>query len=117
MRVTMGNEPIQHCTPPLTNSSIFSRQYDGISVYSPPSVCSLEYPTLSVVHGDLHISSCTAEHTFGKQTGLSNAVVGETAEFSVISRDAFGNIRHVLVTSRLGFLTSLDACDSFTLER
>lgn len=92
MRVMVGGESVQHCTPPLSNSSVLTREYDGMSVYSPPSVCSLDYPTLTVVHGDVHDTSCTAEELEGEE-GLSAAVVGETAKFSVVSRDAFGNIR------------------------
>ena len=89
MQVNIGGEPVKHCTPPLSNSSLFHREYDGITVYAAPLRCSLDYPTLIVVHGDLHTSSCTAR---GK--GLSAAVVGEPANFEVISRDAFGNIRY-----------------------
>ncbi|CAN0406202.1 unnamed protein product, partial [Scytosiphon promiscuus] len=37
MQVTVGGEAIQHCTPPLSNSSVLSREYDGMSEYSPPS--------------------------------------------------------------------------------
>lgn len=92
MRVTVAGEPVRHCTPPLSNSSVLSREYDGITVYSPPSICSLDYPTLTVIHGDLHESSCTAEET-GNEAGLSAARVGRMASFSVVSRDAFGNIR------------------------
>lgn len=92
MRVTIGGEPVQHCTPPLSNSSVLRREYDGISVYSPPSVCSLDYPTLTIVHGDLHEASCTASES-ADETGLSAAKVGEISSFSVVSRDAFGNIR------------------------
>lgn len=94
IRVKIGGEPVQHCTPPLSNSSVFSRQYDGMSVYYPPSMCSLESPTLNIVHGDLHDSSCTAQELEEREQGLSAAVVGKAAEFSVISRDAFGNIRY-----------------------
>lgn len=96
MQVTIGGEPVQHCTPPLSKASVLTREYDGITPYSPPSVCSLEYPTLTVVHGDLHGSSCTAEESHGEE-GLATAVVGQTAAFSVISRDAFGNIRYHVV--------------------
>lgn len=92
MQVTIGGEMVQHCTPPMSNSTALARQYDGISVYSPPSVCSLGYPALSVVHGDLHTSSCTAQEPSG-ETGLSAAVVGAPAKFEVVARDAFGNIR------------------------
>lgn len=93
MQVMVGGEPVQHCTPPLSNTSVLGREYDGMSVYSPPSVCSLAYPTLAVVHGDLHTSSCTAEE-WSNEEGLSAATVGSPAQFSVVSRDAFGNIRY-----------------------
>lgn len=94
MQVTMGGEGIQHCTPPLSNDSVLTREYDGMSVYSPPSVCSLDYPTLTVVHGDLHTASCTAEEVANSgDEGLSKAVVGVPAKFQVVARDAFGNIR------------------------
>ncbi|CAM9800578.1 unnamed protein product [Ectocarpus sp. 6 AP-2014] len=96
MRVTIGGEAVQHCTPPVnsTTTSVLSREYDGISVYSPPSGCSLDYPTLTVVHGDLHTPSCTAEEVANSgDEGLSKAVVGVPANFQVVSRDAFGNIR------------------------
>lgn len=99
MRVTIGGEAVQHCTPPINSSttSVLSREYDGISVYSPPSGCSLDYPTLTVVHGDLHTPSCTAEEVANSgDEGLSKAVVGIPANFQVISRDAFGNIRFVI---------------------
>lgn len=93
MQVTIGGEAVQHCTPPMSNSSVLAREYDGISVYSPPAVCSLGYPGLSVVHGDLHTPSCTAQERSG-ETGLSAAVVGAPAKFQVVARDAFGNIRY-----------------------
>lgn len=95
MQVTVGGEAVQHCTPPLSNvTSVFSREYDGISVYTPPLVCSLDYPTLTVVHGDLHNPSCTAEEVANSgDAGLSAAVVGTPATFQVVARDAFGNIR------------------------
>lgn len=92
MQVTIGGEAVQHCTPPMSNSTVLGREYDGISVYSPPSVCSLGYPAFYVVHGDLHTSSCTAQEPSG-ETGLSAAVVGAPAKFEVVARDAFGNIR------------------------
>lgn len=92
MQVAIGGEAVQHCTPPLSNSSLLSREYDGISVYSPPSICSLDYPILTVVHGDLHTSSCTAEELPGDK-GLSATTVGLPAKFQVVARDAFGNIR------------------------
>lgn len=95
MQVTIGGEAIHHCTPPLSNTtSVLTREYNGISVYSPPSVCSLAYPTLTVVHGDLHTASCTAEEVANSgDTGLSAAIVGAPANFQVVARDAFGNIR------------------------
>lgn len=99
MHATLGGEAVQHCTPALSNSSVVSREYDGISVYSPPSVCSLNNPALTVVHGDLHTTSCTAEELYGEE-GLSAAVVGEPARFQVVARDAFGNIR--FVENRIG---------------
>lgn len=97
MQVTVGGEAVQHCTPPLSNvTSVLRREYDGRSVYSPPSVCSLDYPTLTVVHGDLHTASCTAEEVaYSGDTGLSATVVGALAKFQVVARDEFGNIRLV----------------------
>lgn len=94
MQVTVGGEMVQHCTPAPadTSTNVLNREYDGVSVYSPPSDCSLAYPSLAVVHGDLHTASCTAEEDTG-DTGLSAAVVGEPATFRVVARDAFGNIR------------------------
>lgn len=92
MQVNVGGEAIQHCTPALSNSSVLGREYNGVSVYSPPSVCSLNFPSLTVVHGDLHLSSCTAQE-LGNEKGLSAAVVGAPAKFEVVARDAFGNIR------------------------
>ncbi|CAM9398051.1 unnamed protein product, partial [Hapterophycus canaliculatus] len=103
MQVTIGGEAVQHCTPPLSNDSVLSREYDGMSVYSPPPVCSLDYPTLTVVHGDLHTASCTAEEVANSgDEGLSAAVVGAPARFHVVARDAFGNIRTGDSTTHFG---------------
>lgn len=93
MQVTVAGEAVQHCTSDTT-TSVLTREYNGESVYSPPSTCSLGYPALTVVHGDLHTASCTAEEDEGdNDTGLSSAVVGVPATFRVVARDAFGNIR------------------------
>lgn len=97
MQVTVGGETVQHCAPAASDTvtSVLSREYDGTTVYSPPSYCSPAFPTLTVVHGDLHTPSCTAEEVAGAgDTGLSAAVVGEPATFRVVARDAFGNIRY-----------------------
>lgn len=99
MQVTVGGEAVQHCTPSpsdTVDTSVLSREYDGMTVYSPPVYCSLVYPTLTVVHGDLHTASCTAEEASG-DTGLSAAVVGAPATFRVVARDAFGNIRYIYI--------------------
>lgn len=102
MQVAIGGEAVQHCTPPLSNSSVLSREYDGVSVYSPPSVCSLDHPSLTVVHGDLHTASCTAEGLANSgDEGLSAAVVGVPAKFQVVARDAFGNIRFAIPGTHL----------------
>ena len=96
MQVTVGGEGVQHCVnaPSDTTLAVLSREYDGMSVYAPPAGCSLAYPALTIVHGDLHTPSCTAEeHVDSGETGLSAAVVGAPAQFTVIARDAFGNIR------------------------
>lgn len=96
MQVTVGGEAVQHCTPApsAASAAVLGREYDGMSVYSPPADCSLTFPTLTVVHGDLHAASCTAEEDIG-DTGLSAAIVGVPSTFRVVARDAFGNIRHV----------------------
>lgn len=96
MQVTVGGEPVQNCLPtdPSSNPAVLDREYDGITVYSPPAGCSLAFRSLTVVHGDLHTPSCTAEEDAG-DTGLSAAVVGEPATFRVVARDAFGNIRYI----------------------
>lgn len=94
MQVTVGGEPVQNCLPTADpTASVLDREYDGMTVYSPPTECSLQFRDLTVVHGDLHTPSCTAEEDTA-DTGLSAAEVGVTAKFRVVARDAFGNIRY-----------------------
>ncbi len=96
MQVTVGGEAVQHCieAPSDATLAVLSREYDGVSVYTAPDGCSLEYPTLTIVHGDLHTPSSTAEEAIESgESGLSAAVVGAPAQFMVVARDAFGNIR------------------------
>ena len=115
MQVKIEGEPVKHCTPPLFNNSVLNREYDGITVYTAPSVCSLDYPTLTVVHGDLHTPSCTGQE-IDNEHGLWTAVVGETAKYEIVARDAFGNIRYTKSDSKRAILFKVPISNTFSFS-
>ncbi len=97
--ITVADEAVKYCVSP-SGERWDSRQYDGASVYSPPSFCSLNDDLLlHVIHRELHAASSTlAEDNL---LGLSAAVVGEETGFSIESRDKFGNVRFGSSTSNI----------------
>ena len=99
--VTLGGESVQYCVGPH-GERWHSRQYDGTSVYSSPSFCSLDDELyLHVIHRELHGVSTTLAEEDGLSV-LTNAVVGVETGFIVEARDKFGNLRTGSSTPNLG---------------
>ena len=63
---------------------------------SPDLDCDSQDPVLTVVHGELDATRCSLVE-FPGQAGLEENPVGEAAEFSIVSKDSFGNTRYVRV--------------------
>jgi len=97
--ITIGGEPVKLCVGP-SGDRWDTRQYNGISVYSSPSFCSLEMDVnLNVIHRELHgITSTLVED---QHEGLSSAVVGVETGFTIEARDKFGNLRSGTSTSNI----------------
>lgn len=76
----------------LQNIPWYSRTYNGINPYSPPSTCQNQKPFLSVEHGPFHAPSSTVVN-FENKSGLTSATVGIESGFAIEARDKFGNIR------------------------
>ncbi|CAM9130727.1 unnamed protein product, partial [Phaeothamnion confervicola] len=111
--LTVNGQQALLCSPPNATFTLTTRQYDGASVYSAPSWCALEPPEMEVVHGPLHVASCTAVDG-GRGSGLTTAVVGAVQALTVEARDAFGNLRSGGNTSHSGS-TGDGASDAFLL--
>ena len=98
--VSVGGDPVKYCVGP-SGKRWDSRQYDGISVYSSPSFCSLDDElNLNVIHRELHGVSSTLVNEEGL-SGLSDAVVGVETGFAIESRDKFSNLRSGSSTSNI----------------
>ena len=98
--IYVGDEPVQYCVGP-SGERWDSRQYNGISVYSSPSFCSLDDDLhVNVIHRELHGVSSTLVDEDGF-SGLSSAVVGVETGFVIESRDKFGNLRSGSSTSNI----------------
>ncbi|KAL3774885.1 hypothetical protein ACHAW5_007303 [Stephanodiscus triporus] len=90
--IRIEGEAVKYCIGP-SGERWNTRQYDGISVYSSPSFCSLgDELYLTVIHRELHGVSTTLVEEEGL-SGLSSAVVGVETGFLIESRDKFGNLR------------------------
>ena len=90
--IRIDGEAVKYCIGP-SGERWNSRQYDGISVYSSPSFCSLgDDLYLNVIHCELHGVSTTLVEGEGL-SGLSSAIVGVETGFFVESCDKFGNLR------------------------
>ena len=100
--ITVGGEPVQLCVGP-SGERWDTRQYDGISVYSSPSFCSLDTDVnLNVIHRELHgVSSTLVEEEDEGLSGLSTAIVGVETGFTIESRDKFGNLRSGISTPNI----------------
>jgi len=83
-------EPVLACVA-SSNPHVFSRYYDGVNAWYTPSFCTLNKPTLRVVHHTFNAPSCTYEDGTAQQ--LAYATVGIANSFTIQSRDQFGNIR------------------------
>ena len=102
--ITVGGEPVKLCVNPSGEDRWDTRQYDGVSVYSSPSYCSLDdVVNLNVIHRELHgVSSTLVEdEDEGLLRGLSSAVVGVETGFTIEARDKFGNLRTGSSTSNI----------------
>ena len=70
---------------------VYARYYDGVNHYVEPSFCTLDHPTLTVVHNDLSPAMSTYNDLPGET--LAFAEVGLMNEFTIEARDVFGNLR------------------------
>ena len=71
---------------------VFSRYYNGLTPYLPPTFCSsTTHPTLLVVHSELDPPSST--YNEGTSLALTHATVGTPNTFTITARDQFGNVR------------------------
>ena len=111
--ITIRGEAVKYCVSP-SGERWDSRQYDGSSIYSPPSFCSLNDGTfLHVIHRERHGATSTLTEEI--EQGLSHAVVGVETGFVIESRDKFGNLRSG--SSTLNILGSGDGMsDAFVVS-
>ena len=70
---------------------IYSREYNGLSIYKHPNFCSTAVPTLHVVHNDF--SADSSDYDDSPNMSLTYAEVGTENSFIINSRDKFGNLR------------------------
>ncbi|KAL7430197.1 hypothetical protein ACHAXM_002057 [Skeletonema potamos] len=97
--ITVDGDPVKYCVGP-SGERWHSREYDGVSVYSAPSFCTVDDSlSLNVIHREIHAASSTIIEEEG--TSLNTAIVGVETGFVVESRDKFGNLRSGSSTSNI----------------
>ena len=97
--ITLDGDLVKYCVGP-SGERWHSREYDGVTVYSAPSFCSVDNSlSLNVIHREIHAASSTIVEEEG--TSLNTAIVGVETGFVVESRDKFGNLRSGSSTSNI----------------
>ena len=70
---------------------VYDRYYDGVDAWVEPEFCTLDHPTLLVVHNDLSPPATT--YNDAPDSSLAYAMVGIMNSFTIEARDIFGNLR------------------------
>ena len=99
--IIVDGESVKYCVGP-SGERWHSREYDGVTVYSAPSFCTLTSTTsLNVIHREIHAASSTIVDAVEEGTSLNAAIVGVETGFVIQSRDKFGNLRTGSSTSNI----------------